>query len=155
MTVRNITEAKAHAKALRSALAAQGTVVGHAQALELIARQNGARDWNTLSAQLANQAPVSVQVPLPAPPLPMHMHMHMHQRVQGSYLGQAFTGTIKAVSSFGAHYSVTVRLDEPVDTVTFEGFSNMRRVIRGVVDLDGIAIRKSSNGMPHLTLRVL
>jgi hypothetical protein len=81
--------------------------------------------------------------------------MHMQQRVQGSYLGQAFTGTIKAMSSFGAHYSVTVRLDEPVDTVTFEGFSNMRRVIRGVVDMDGIAIRKTSNGLPHLTLRAL
>jgi hypothetical protein len=150
MTVRNFTEAKAQAKAPRSALAAQGTVVGHAQALELIARQNGARDWNTLSAQLAKPAPVSVQVPVPAPlPLPMQ------QRVQGSYLGQAFTGTIKAMSSFEAHYSVTVRRDEPVDTVTFEGFSNMRRMISGVVDMDAIAIPKTSNGMPHLTLRVL
>lgn len=154
MTVRNITEAKAQAKALRSALAAQGTVVGHAQALELIARQNGARDWNTLSAQLANAAPVWVPVAVAAP-VPAPLPMHLRQRVQGSYLGQDFTGTITAVSSFGSHHSVTVRLDEPVDTVTFEGFSNMRRVISGVVDLDGIAIRKTSNGTPHLTLRAL
>jgi hypothetical protein len=44
MTVRNIAEAKARAKSLRSALATEGTIVGHAQALELTARQNGARD---------------------------------------------------------------------------------------------------------------
>lgn len=138
MTVRNVAEAKAQAKALRTALAAQGTVVGHARALELIACQNGARDWNTLSAQLRNSAPSP---------------LHIHQRVWGWYLGQAFNGKITALSSFGTYYSVSVRLDEPVDTVTFESFSNMRRVIRSVVDLHGNSIRKTSNGTPHLTLR--
>jgi len=53
MTVRTIADAKTQAKSLRRALAADGTVLGHAHALELIARQNGARDWNTLSARLA------------------------------------------------------------------------------------------------------
>ena len=48
-----IEEAKAQAKALRAALLAQGTAISHAQALELIARQQGARDWNTLHARLA------------------------------------------------------------------------------------------------------
>lgn len=139
MTVRTIAEAKAHAKSLRSALAADGTVVGHAQALELVARQNGARDWNTLSAKLAKTDP---------PPF------HLHQRVQGQYLGQPFKGEITALSSSGIYYSVTVRFDEPVDTVTFDSFSNMRRVVRSVVDLDGNSIRKTSNGTPHLILGV-
>src|SRR5690606_31658729 len=48
-----IDNAKAQAKALRAALQAQGTAISHAQALELIARQHGARDWNTLHARLA------------------------------------------------------------------------------------------------------
>lgn len=137
MTLRNIAEAKALAKSLRNALATDGTMLGHAQALELVARQNGARDWNTLSARLAQTAPLP---------------FHLHQRVQGRYLGQPFKGEITALSSSGAHYSVTVRFDEPVDTVTFDSFSNMRRVVRGIVDLNGVSIRKTSNGTSHLTL---
>jgi hypothetical protein len=140
MMVKTIAEAKAQAKTLRRALAAEGTALSHAQALELVARQNGVRDWNTLSAQLGKAAP--------AP-------FHLHQRVQGRYLGQAFTGEIKALSSSGGHYSVSVRFDEPVDSVTFESFSNMRRFVRSVVDPDGNSIRKTSNGTPHLTLRAL
>ena len=140
MTVKSIAEAKVHAKSLRSALAADGTVLGHAQALELVARQNGARDWNTLSARLASAA---------SPPL------HLHQRVQGRYLGQPFKGEITALSSSGTYYSVTVRFDEPVDTVTFDSFSNMRRVVRSVVDLDGNSVRKTSNGTPHLVLSAI
>jgi hypothetical protein len=140
MTVRNIAEAKAHAKSLRNVLAAEGTMVSHAQALELIARQNGARDWNTLSARLAKAAPSP---------------FHLHQRVQGRYLGQSFKGEINALSSSGTHYSVSVRFDEPVDTVTFDSFSNMRRVVRGVVDITGNSVRKTSNGTPHLTLSAL
>jgi hypothetical protein len=140
MTVRNIAEAKAHAKSLRSALAAEGTVLGHAQALELIARQNGARDWNTLSARLAKAAPFP---------------FHLHQRVQGRYLGQPFHGEITALSCLGSHQSVSIRFDEPVDTVTFAGFSNMRRVVRGVVDRTGNSVRKISNGAPHLTFSAL
>ncbi len=140
MTARSIAEAKAHAKALRNALADQGTVIGHAQALELIARQSGARDWNTLSARLTKT--------VPSP-------FHVHQRVQGRYLGQPLKGEITALSSFGSQYSVTVRLDEPVDTVTFDSFSNMRRVVRSVIDSNGNSTRKTSNGMPHLTLSAL
>jgi hypothetical protein len=140
MTVRNIADAKAHAKSLRSALAADGTVVGHAQALELVARQNGARNWNTLSARLAKAHP---------PPF------HLHQRVKGRYLGQPFKGKINALSSSGSHYSVTVRFYEPVDTVTFDSFSNMRRVARGTVNINGTSVRKTSNGTPHLTLSAL
>lgn len=140
MTVRTIAEAKAHAKSLRSALAADGKVLGHAQALELVARQNGARDWNTLSAGLAKIAPSP---------------FHLHQRVQGRYLGQPFKGVINALSSSGSYYSITVRFDEPVDTVSFESFSNMRRVARAVVDINGNSVSKTSNGTPHLILRAL
>ncbi|MRH98255.1 glyoxalase superfamily protein [Agrobacterium tumefaciens] len=138
MTVRTIAEAKSHAKSPRSVLAADGNVLGHAQALELVARQT-ARDWNTLSTSLANADPP----------------FHLHQRVQGRYLGQSFKGEISALSSSGSHYSVTVRFDEPVDAVTFNSFSNMGRVVRGTVDINGTSVRKTSNGTPHLTLSAL
>ncbi|PYB77701.1 glyoxalase superfamily protein [Rhizobium wuzhouense] len=140
MTVKSIAEAKAQAKALRVTLAAEGTVVGHAKALELIAHRNGARDWNTLSAQLAKLAP------------PV---FYLHQRVRGHYLGQAFKGEITAITSSESGHALSVCFDEPVDTVTFEGFSNMRRVARGVVDDRGHSAEKTSNGMPHLIISPL
>lgn len=140
MTVRTIAEAKAQAKILKTALAAQEVILGHAQALEVIAHQSGARDWNTLSARLAKAAPVTFV---------------LGQRVQGRYLGQPFKGEIKALLSMGNQYAVSVRLDEPVDTVTFPGFSNMRRAVRSVIDSDGNSIRKTSNGAFHLTLTSL
>ena len=41
---------KAMARRLRGALADRGVTVGHGDALELVARQLGVRDWNTLAA---------------------------------------------------------------------------------------------------------
>ena len=41
---------KAMARHLRAALADRGVTVSHAEALELVARQLGMRDWNTLAA---------------------------------------------------------------------------------------------------------
>ncbi|WFR95762.1 glyoxalase superfamily protein [Rhizobium tumorigenes] len=140
MTVKTIAEAKAQAKKLKTALALQGVSLGHGHALEVIAHQSDARDWNTLSARLAEA--------VPSP-------FFLRQRVQGQYLGQAFKGEINALSSTGKHYSVSVRLDEPADTVTFAGFSNMRRVVRSVVDGNGNSIRKTSNGTFHLVLAPL
>jgi Glyoxalase superfamily protein/Activator of Hsp90 ATPase homolog 1-like protein len=52
-------EVKAMAKRLRSALAADGTTISHSAALELTARQFGARDWNTLAASLRDTTPTA------------------------------------------------------------------------------------------------
>ena len=140
MTVRTIAEAKAQAKILKTTLAAQDVILGHSQALEVIAHQSGARDWNTLSARLAKAGPIPFII---------------GQRVQGRYLGQPFKGEIKALTSMGNQYAVSVRLDEPVDTVSFDSFSNMRRLARSTVDIKGVSIRRTSNGTPHLTLSAL
>ncbi|MBT0994858.1 bleomycin resistance family protein [Cellulomonas sp. DKR-3] len=61
-------QAKAAARALRTALAEEGVEVGHARALELVARQLGARDWNTASAWLG--APRAVE-PSTGPVVPV------------------------------------------------------------------------------------
>jgi catechol 2,3-dioxygenase-like lactoylglutathione lyase family enzyme len=42
---------KQMARRLREDLAARGVEVGHSEALELVAHQHGARDWNTLAAR--------------------------------------------------------------------------------------------------------
>ena len=51
--MRDFTDSKSMAKSLRAGLAALGMDIPHAQALELVAQQFGAADWNTLSARIA------------------------------------------------------------------------------------------------------
>ncbi|MEL0436487.1 glyoxalase superfamily protein [Phycobacter sp. K97] len=64
--MRDFTDSKSMAKTLRAGLAAQGVDISHAQALELVARQFGVADWNTLSAQiLARQARPLVRPAIP------------------------------------------------------------------------------------------
>jgi hypothetical protein len=137
MTLNSIPEAKSQAKALRDALAGQGTSISHAQALELVAHQNGARDWNTLHAKLSRAEPQSLQ---------------LNDQVRGQYLGQAFTGRIVALSKIGSNLNISIQLDVPIDTVRFEGFSNMRRRIRGVIGPDGQSLQKTSDGVPQLVI---
>ena len=136
MTQPSLDTVKAHARALRRALQARGSVISHAQALELIARQHGARDWNTLHAWLTQRN---------APP-----ELALGDRVAGSYLGQAYTGEITALSGPAGHRQVEIKLDRPVDTVRFESFSNWRHRIRGTLDQDGRSRRKTSDGAPQL-----
>ncbi|MFH1793560.1 MAG: glyoxalase superfamily protein [Pseudomonadota bacterium] len=135
MTLQSVAEAKSQAKALRTALAGEGTQISHAQALEIIARQNGARDWNTLHARLARAEPRFFQI---------------DEQVKGRYLGRDFTGRIVAVSKAGKYYDISIQLDEPIDTVRFDSFSNLRRRISGVVGADGRSPRKTSDGLPQL-----
>jgi hypothetical protein len=137
MNLYSLTDAKSQAKALRKSLAIQGTTISHAQALELVAHQNGARDWNTLQAKLAGNAPPQFQ---------------LNDAVRGQYLGQDFTGRIVALSKVGPNHNVSIQLDAAVDTVQFDSFSNMRSHIRGIVGPDGLCPRKTSDGVPHLII---
>lgn len=137
MTAHCLAEAKSQAKALRAALAAQGAPVSHGQALELVAQQNGSRDWNTLQARLARMAP---------------RPLRLNDPVRGHYLGQAFTGRIVALAKLRRNTQVSLQLYDPIDTVRFDSFSNMRSHIRGVVGPDGRSPCKMSNGAPQLSL---
>ncbi len=137
MTVNSISEAKSKAKALRDALAAQGTPIGHAQALERVAHEEGARDWNTLHAKLSRAQPITLR---------------MGDEIGGTYLGQPFIGRIVALSNVGLNLNVSIQLDVPIDTVRFEGFSNMRRRIRGVIGPDGRSEQKTSDDVPVLVI---
>ncbi len=115
-----------------------GAGLSHAQALETVARQHGARDWNTLSAQAKK---------------PVRLSPGM--RVRGTYLGQPFTGAVKAVQSWGTggdRLRVTLHFDAPVDVVQFDSFSSFRRRATATIGPEGRALEHTSDGSPHLVL---
>ena len=131
---------KAQAKRLRKALEAEGNFISHGEALELLAHQLGYRDWNTLSAKAGNR---------PDTPLAVG------GRVSGRYLGQAFEADIiglQRLAGGAGGWRVSLDLDEAVDVVKFDGFSNMRRRINGTVSRDGRSVAQTSDGTPHLQL---
>ncbi|MGR3550311.1 glyoxalase superfamily protein [Pseudooceanicola sp.] len=138
MTQSSLEAVKAQAKTLREALQAEGTTVSHAQSLELVARQHGARDWNTLHARLTQR-----KAPL---------DLALGARVTGHHLGQAYRGEIVTLAGPAAHRHVEIALDRPIDTVRFDSFSNWRHRIRGTIGEDGRSSRKTSDGTPHLTV---
>lgn len=137
MTISTVQDAKAAAKTLRATRAAQGTAITHAQALEQIAHDNGARDWNTLRAGLSQAAPATWQ---------------HGARVTGHYFGQAFSGRLIVATLVAAGTRVVIALDTPLDAVRFASFSNLRRQIRGTVGADGCTKECTSDGIPHLKL---
>lgn len=132
---------KAQAKRLRKTLEAEGNFISHSEALELIARQYGFRDWNTIHAAAGNR---------PAPPL------HLGARVSGAYLGQAFSAEVVGLTRLdnGERYHVSLDLDEPVDVVTFESFSAWRKRVNGTVGRDGVSAMRTSDGRPQLEIRI-
>ncbi|MBD3664505.1 hypothetical protein H9Q16_11275 [Sulfitobacter sp. TSTF-M16] len=128
---------KAQAKALRKDLSARGQTLTHAEALETIAHQWGARDWNTLSAKAARFTPGW------APGM----------RVTGRYLGHPFKGVVKAArQSSAGFWSLTLRFDEAIDVVTSDQFSAFRRQVNATVNTAGHTAQKTSDGQPHLVL---
>ncbi len=134
-----LAELKVQAKSLRQALAGSGHAISHSQSLELLARQLGHRDWNTLHASAGN-----------APAVPYHLG----QRVGGTYLGQRFRAEITGLQELanGARFRLTLRFDAPVDVIRFSGMSNLRSHVTAVIDRAGRTAEKTSDGQPHLAL---
>ena len=65
--MRDFRDAKAMARTLRTAMAAKGLRLSQAEALELVAKLFGERDWNTLAAAIAAAATPVAPAPEPAP----------------------------------------------------------------------------------------
>lgn len=105
-----LVEAKAQARRLREGLAAEGRQISHSRSLELVASQHGYRDWNTFHAALGNRPPDGF-VP--------------GGRVTGHYLSQPFAATVLSVEMpRSGWFRLVLDLDEAVDVVTFDSFSN-------------------------------
>lgn len=139
LTLPDITELKAQAKRLREALVEDGDFITHSESLELIARQYGFRDWNTIHARVGNR--------------PSEPYRVGDQRA-GIYLGQPFTGVIHALKRLddGAHYQISFDFDEAVDVVKFDSFSAYRKRVSVTIDRQGRSVQKTSDGQPYLTL---
>lgn len=138
-STKSVDALKDQAKALRQKKLAAGEEISHAQALELVAKENGYRDWNTAAAMLARDAVCPVAI---------------GDLVSGTYLKQKFTGRILNVSSGKGHgdYRITMDFDEPVDIITFDSFSVFRKRVTTSIRSDGISPEKTSDGAPHLVL---
>jgi hypothetical protein len=132
------TEAKTRAKALRKQLADKGVKVGHARSLELVAQGLGYRDWNTLSSKIRTPAP---------------QDWVAGSRVCGRYLSHPFNATIvDATQLRPGWFQIKLDLDEAIDVVTFDSFSNYRKRIKGVIGPKGHTEECTSNGVPHLEI---
>ena len=128
-------QAKAYARLLRAQSAKEGVTISHSAALERVAKACGFASWNQHSARLSNALSA----------------LQVGDRVEGYYLKRAFTGTVRALRELGYEdaYQVTIALDEPVDVVTFDSFSNFRQRISATISKDGISQQKTSDGVPH------
>jgi len=68
--MRDFRDAKAMAQTLREALSAKSVTLTHSEALELIAKVLGCRDWNALAARIQSsngQTELRAEPPLPGP----------------------------------------------------------------------------------------
>ncbi|WP_206453683.1 glyoxalase superfamily protein [Aurantimonas marina] len=131
---------KAQAKRLRAGLEQDGHTFTHSATLELVARQHGFRDWNTLHASAEQDRTVA--------------DLLIGSAVAGRYLGQRFTGELIALQrlSKSGRFRATIQFDAPVDVVAFESFSAFRRRVTVTIDAVGATAEKTSDGRPHLEL---
>jgi hypothetical protein len=125
---------KVSAKRLRAALAEDGIAVSHARALELVARQNGVRDWNTLAAQ-----PAGAGRPVPAAPVVAAAPFGVGETVEGTFNGRDAHGRVIGLEETIKPdlWRVTVAFDPPVNAATSQLFSAERRRVQMVVGADG------------------
>lgn len=132
-----LAELKAQAKRLRSQLRDTGVEITHSRSLELLARQHGVRDWNTLVAGIGNA-----------------LRLRVGDRVTGRYIGQPFAGVVKSLTAMddGEHRRVTLHFDAPVDVVRFDSFSSLRQRVSGLIGPDGRSPQRTSDGVPQLVI---
>ncbi|MEM1077200.1 MAG: glyoxalase superfamily protein [Pseudomonadota bacterium] len=136
----SLAEAKDLAKRLRAQFASKGTAISHARALELVARQHGFRDWNTMHALLRDQTARGWTV---------------GETVRGKYLSRPFTAEVLTVSSPSPGWAkLELRLHAPIDVVASARFSNKRRFLRGTVGPKGYSAERTSDGAPQLQINL-
>lgn len=133
-----ITQAKQEAKHLRATLAERGEAISHAQALERVAQRHGFRDWNAFHAGMRNRPPRGWTV---------------GGRITGRYLSQPFAATVLAADQLRpGWFRLVLDLDEAVDVVRFDSFSNLRKRIRVEVGPEGHSKERTSDGTPQVEL---
>ncbi|MGX9355495.1 glyoxalase superfamily protein [Roseobacteraceae bacterium S113] len=116
------------------------TIAEVVRLLPIMAHRLGYRDWNALHAVIGVCAPGS-WVP--------------GGRVRGRYVSQPFEASVVSSSQLRpGWFRLALELDEPVDVVRFESFSNLRKRIQCVVGPSGTTREKTSDGQPHVVLEM-
>jgi hypothetical protein len=136
---------KSHARRLRDALSAEGIAISHGKALDLVARQYGARDWNTLSARSVE----TVAEARPAVPFALA------DRVEGSFNGRPAQGRVIGLEETIKPdlWRATIAFDPPVDASTSPNFKAERRRVTMVVGHDGRSRRLTGTETGVMALR--
>jgi hypothetical protein len=122
---------KTQARRLRDALVAQGVTLSHSGALELVARQNGVRDWNTLSAA----EPKTTEAADGRPRAPFQVGTRVRVTVHGAETQGRLIGVEETIKP--ELWRVTLAFDTPVDLSTSRLFKAERRRLTTVVGADG------------------
>jgi len=132
-----ITQMKGRAKRLRTYLSDLGHTLSHAQSLEAISKEEGCRDWNTLSAQLRQQEIVHDN----RPPI------QVGDRARGTYRGSDFEGTVLALErtdgsakQLGPVWRIKIQFDGPVRVGTSEHMNLTRQRVRAMIDREGRSV---------------
>lgn len=125
---------KTHARRLRDALAAEGIGLSHGRALDIVARQHGERDWNTLAARASASAgaPETAPETKPAP-------FAVGDAVAGLFNGAPATGRVIGLAETIKPdlWRVTVKFSPPVDASTSANFRAERTRVEMIVGADG------------------
>jgi hypothetical protein len=137
---------KTYAKRLRDALADEGIALSHGKALDIVARQNGARDWNTLAARTNDSAS---PVTMTGTPFAVGDH------VEGAFNGKPATGRVIGLAETIKPdlWRVTVKFSPAVDASTSENFRAARTRVEMVVGADGRSRRLTGTETGVMELR--
>lgn len=123
---------KTYAKRLRNSLASEGINLSHGKALDIIARQNGERDWNTLSAKIDASSNARHE---PQPRAPFMVG----DLVEGVFNGKPANGRVIGLAETIKPdlWRATIKFSPPVDASTSENFRAERTRVEMVVGADG------------------
>ena len=139
---------KHQARRLRQALSEEGIAISHGKALDLVARQSGTRDWNTLAANGSKVEAASVQDDT-AP-------YRVGQRITGLFHTTPFDARIIAVEETikPELWPNTLQFDPAIDVAVSPNLSMLRRRVTAVVGTDGKSRRLTGSETGGMALNV-
>ncbi|MDT4845158.1 hypothetical protein D3C80_491000 [compost metagenome] len=144
----NTADFKHQARRLRQALGEEGINISHGKALDLVARQSGTRDWNTLAAQDVKAEATRVEDNA-AP-------YRVSQRVSGMFHTTAFEARIIGVEETIKPdlWRITLQFDPAINVAVSPNLSMLRRRFTVVVGADGKSRRLTGSEAGGITLSV-
>lgn len=131
---------KRHAKRLRAALEETTVTLSHAESLEMIARQWGFSDWNTLCAMIKKQNSPS--------------RLKIGDDISGEYLGQVFHAMIVDLVPLADEeiYIITLAFDKPLTVSNAHTNENLQNRITCTIGPGGKTVEKQACGAPVLQI---